>query len=481
MKYWFSLLLAPAMALAAETPQDFAFGVPVQVDGREALYEVEVPASVYQGVVRRDLGDLRVFNAGGEPVPFALEPRPVRRAEKPQPIAVKYFPLYGEQPGGLEGLQLRVEQAGGGTVVSVKSEGAKPAAKRKLLAYLVDVSALERPYEALEVDWRQDSTSFATNLRVEASDDLKNWSTVVSQAPLVRVDYGGQRLEQRTVEFQPRTAKYLRLSWPVSSKGEGAGGEQPLELTRVMVRTGDVFLEPERVWKDVQPASGEKPGEYTFDLGGQFPVERIRFSLPQDNTIARVELLSRQDPRHEWRLVTSTVVYRLMQHGRQVASPDLAIATNSDRYWMMRVDQKGGGLGSGLPQLGVGWVPQKVVFAARGQGPFQLTYGSSRVQPASYPIDTVVPGWRSDKQPRLAQAKTLPERLLAGPTALRRQLDYKVWGLWSALVVGVLLLGWMAWRLSKQMQAQANPPRPPLQKGGDTPRAPVQKGGDTAD
>jgi hypothetical protein len=117
------------------------------------------------------------------------------------------------------------------------------------------------------------------------------------------------------------------------------------------------------------------------------------------------------------------------------------------------VDQKGGGLGSGLPRLSAGWVPQKLVFAARGNGPFQIAYGSSKVQPAAYPIETVVPGWRSDQQPKLAHAELLPERLLGGAAALHRPFNYRVFGLWGALVLGVLLLAWMAWRLSKQMQS----------------------------
>jgi Protein of unknown function (DUF3999) len=472
MKSLLVVLLTPALCCAAETPKDFAFGMPLEVDGREALYELEIPASVYQGVARRDLGDLRVFNADGEPVPFAFEPRPQQQKEKPPPVTVKVFPLYGEQAADLDGLQLRVEKAGSGTVVSVRSEGAHPAAKRRLLAYLVDVSGLEQPYEALEVDWRQDSPSFATNLRVEASDDLRSWSTVVSQAPLVRVDYGGQRLEQRTVEFAPRTAKYLRLSWPVhgsprpQSRVEGTA-DQPLELTRVQVRTGGAVQEPERAWKDVQAAAGEKPGEYLFDLGGRFPVERIRIGLPQDNTVARVELLSRPDSSKEWRTVTSAVVYRLMQQGQSIASPELAFAPNGDRYWLLRVDQKGGGLGSGMPKLSAGWVPVKLVFAARGKGPFQIAYGNSHVDRTAYPIETVVPGWRSDKQVKLAQAQALPERLLAGPAALRPQRDYKTLTLWAALDASVLLLGWMAWRLSKQMRAAKNPPVAPAETKED--------------
>ncbi len=453
MKSLLALLLAPALCLAAEQPQDFAFGLPVQVDGREALYEVEIPASVYQGITRPDLGDVRVFNADAEPVPFALEPRPPQRAQKPQPIALQYFPLYGEQAADLDGLRLRVEKSGAGTVVSVKSDGGEPLAKRRLLAYLVDASALKQPYEALELDWRQDSASYATNLRVEASDDLKSWTTVLSQAPLVRIEHDGQRLEQRTVEFQPRTAKYLRLSWPAFGKADGPGRAEPLELTRVMVRTGDIALEPERAWREALPEAGEKPGEYLFDLGGQFPVERVRFALPQENTIARVELFSRPDSRHDWQLVTSSVIYRLMQQGHQVSSPDLAVAMNTNRYWLLRVDQNGGGLGSGLPRLSAGWVPQKLVFAARGKDPFQIAYGSSKVQAAAYPIETVVPGWRSDQRPKLAHAELLPERLLGGAAALHRPFNYRVWGLWGALTLGVLLLAWMAWRLSKQMQS----------------------------
>jgi len=117
------------------------------------------------------------------------------------------------------------------------------------------------------------------------------------------------------------------------------------------------------------------------------------------------------------------------------------------------VIEKGGGLGSGLPRLTVGWVPQRLVFAARGQGPFQLAYGSVKMQPAAYPVETVVPGWRSDQQPTLARGELLPERLLGGTAALRIVTNYKVWGLWAALSVGVLLLAWMTWGLARQMRS----------------------------
>jgi hypothetical protein len=147
------------------------------------------------------------------------------------------------------------------------------------------------------------------------------------------------------------------------------------------------------------------------------------------------------------------VAYRLRQQGQQVVSSDIAVGVNGDRYWLLRVDQKGGGLGSGMPKLNVGWVPVKLVFAARGNAPFQIAYGSGGVQRAAYPIETLVPGWRTQSQVALAQAHTLPERLLGGPEVVRPKRNYKVWALWTALDAGVILLAWMAWRLSRQMRS----------------------------
>jgi len=443
------LLLSSACA-AAESPEDFAYSVPLQTEGSDALYEAQIPASVYRGVTRRDLGDVRVFNSAGEPVPFALEPRPERRGERPAPTRVKYFPLYGAQTADLEGLRLRVERAGGGTVLNVTSDRAPPTAERRLLGYLIEASDVEQPYETLELDWRQQESSSAANVKLEASEDLKTWSVVLAQSPLVRIDSNGERLEQRTLDFAPRRSKYLRLSWPQAAK--------PIDLTAATVRAGEILREPDRVWLQASPQDATKPGEYLFDLGGPFPIDRLRLALPQDNTIARVELLSRSDPKQGWQPVTGATVYRLTRQGEQVVSPDLAVAGAGDRYWLVRVDQRGGGLGSGVLKLSAGWVPQKLVFAARGAGPFQIAYGSTTAQPASYPIETVVPGWRSRAQPKLAAAQVLPERLLAGKAALQPKRDYKIWGLWTVLVAAVFLLAWMAWRLAKQMQAPGSNP-----------------------
>ena len=58
-------IAAFALSANAESPSDFAFRIPLVTDGEAAFFRVELPPPVYEGAVRRDLGDLRIFNGDG--------------------------------------------------------------------------------------------------------------------------------------------------------------------------------------------------------------------------------------------------------------------------------------------------------------------------------------------------------------------------------------------------------------------------------
>ena len=50
---WFLVAYAGA-AIAADRPDDFAYGSTLEADGSEALYEITLPATVYRGAARAD-------------------------------------------------------------------------------------------------------------------------------------------------------------------------------------------------------------------------------------------------------------------------------------------------------------------------------------------------------------------------------------------------------------------------------------------
>lgn len=439
-----SLLVLSMVAGAAEQPQDFAYAIAIHADAQDALYQIEIPAAVYRGVSRADLGDIRVFNAQGEVVPHAFRPRGAGSAEKTAAVELPLFPLYAEAGVEVEGMDVRIQKRADGTIVNIVSHGKSVAAQRKLRGYVLDASGLTKPLQALLFDWTSTGEGFAGKVRIEGSDDLAHWSLLVPDAPLVSLEFGGHRLQQKRVDLRIQKHKYLRVSWLQNQK--------PLELLGVRAEPAASTVEAQRVWQAfAAPSAGGKAGEIEYDLGGHFPFDRARVELPQANTLAQLQVLTRAKPDENWRPVTNATVYRLRHQGEDLNSPEIVVSGRGERYWLLRVDQKGGGIGAGVPVLHIGWVPQHLVFAARGSGPFQLAYGNREAKALAYAIDSLIPGYKTEAELHVKPAQLGDPVTLAGVARLREPVDYKKWALWASLVLGVALLGWMAYRLSRQM------------------------------
>lgn len=449
-----SLLLCAGIAGAQERASQFAHGAGITVEGSESHYRFALPAAAYMGIARRDLGDVRVFNGVGEAVPYAFVPL------KPKTIApdvrpARLYPLYGEENKGLDGVGMRLEQTARGTVVHVDSRsGLRPAA-RKLLGYLVDAGEDPPPLAALVLDWqvREGFTGFA---RVEASEDLKHWRPLVEAAPVVFLEHEGTRLEQKRIEVSSAKRRYLRLSF-TSVPSDFALKQVGLELRSDL-------RQPDRDWLGTPGTlDARRPGEYVFDTGGHFPVDRLRFSLPQPNTVAQAQMLVRDRPEDAWQPVITAMLYRLRRDSRDIVNPEVVVPADTRRYWLLKVDQRGGGLGAGEVRLEFGWIPHELVFAARGTSPFSLAYGMKTAKPSAMPIAAVVPGYKSD-EPLAARVVTVSVEALRGreqPSFLKDPVSFaraavesgeaKKWALWAALVAGVLILGWMAFALLRQL------------------------------
>lgn len=443
------LLLAQSAAFAAETPADFAYGIPIEIEAKDALYEIEIPAAVYRGITRSDIGDLRIFNGQGEVVPHAFRPPPARPIS---PVSLPVFPLYGESDQKLEDLSVRINKRGDGTIVDIQNRATRGSQSTPLRGYLLDASSLKTAIEALLLDWQTTSESFVGEVRVEGSDDLAAWTILTDRAALARLTFGGHQVQRNRVDVRFAKFKYLHVSWPKS--------QAPLESLTVAAEPAGHVINSPRMWQTIAGSelSGKK-GEYSYDLGGHFPFDRLRIDLPEINSWAQVQILARTATSDEWRQVTSAIVYRLRDRDTEVTSQEIALSRRGERYWLLRADQKGGGVGSGVPAIQIGWVPQKLVFVARGAGPFQLAFGNAAAKPAAYPVESVIPGYKTDAEFKVKAATLGAQTTLSGEARLRASLDYKKLALWGSLIFGVILLGSMAWRLSRQLTKTPTDPK----------------------
>lgn len=452
------VILLPLSAAAAPaerlTPEQFTWQQAIEVDGREAIYRFELPRSVHSDT-RRDQGDLRIFNAAGEVVPHALLEYTPPAERSLQTTALNHFPVYRSATTAT-GVTIDVRQRTDGSLISARVDtGRTPRAGPGLAGYLLDASAIKRPVVALIAEWQEQAQGTVIPVQVEASDDLQNWRSVSRNAQLVDLSYGGQRLRRNRIELDGTAARYWRLTWPAD--------REAIALSSIAAETSTQVERPRPLRWDPATAlrSGEKAGEFLFESGG-LTVESLRLALPQANTVTPIRIFHRDKDRDPWREAANTIAYRLERNGGEIVAPPIAICCSNDRLWMIAFDQRGGGIGAGMPQVELGWVPRQLLFVARGTAPFRLAYGNRNAMPTNFSAATLVPGYRPEDFPKLPEAR-LGTATRAAATATTEAFpgpaDAANWrsiGLWGILVLGVLGLGGMTWHLLREMNRKTD-------------------------
>jgi hypothetical protein len=450
-----------ALAAPEKLPQ-FLHSAPLLLEGKGAIYALTLPGEVYRGIARRDLGDLRVLNGAGEVVPHALERQVGTEKKTGSSLPLAFFPLLGAAGRPVEDLKLIVERRPDGTLKAVIATGDRRAPEPRVIGYLIDASAATTSLRELRFTWEAGPEGTSLDARIEASDDLRSWRAAGS-GPLIVLRRGDAVLERRAIEIGPLRAKYFRLSW--------RAGQNDPKLAGVVAQFVDAAADTPRAWQRFEGAAGVKPGEYVFELPQSLPVDRLRFDLPQENTVVSTSLATQDRPGGPERGVASTVLYR-MAHGEQkLVNPELQIPATAEKRWVLRVDARGGGLGSGIPVLHAGWVPHRLVFVARGEAPFQMVFGNAEAASSAMPVQSLVPGHATDKPVAALSAKfglvVTKEILKQTPAVAARdyveQMDRKKLWLWGSLLLAVLVIVGMAWRLTREMPAPGEPakPRPP--------------------
>jgi Protein of unknown function (DUF3999) len=435
MKPFVVLSLAIAATSTGSSPTDFAYRMQVLGTHDAAAYRVALPLAVYRKISHADLADLRVFNGSGEQVPFAIE-RPAAGTVSNAATAFSSFPLKDDSTATLDAIKVTIESGKG--AINVQT-GGQASPTGRINTYLVDGRSLEVPVAALQLEWPQDAADFAGRVRVEASDTLGDWRVVSNAAPIANLHSNEERLIEQRVEFSPTKAKYWRLSW--------SGATAPFILTSVLAEPARQNVEARHTSLNVAAVASRKaPGEFEYDLSASVPVDRVNLELPDANTVVDVELLSRKRPADAWHVVRRSGFYRLKSEGEELRNGPVSIALNTDRYWLLRTDPKGGGLGNTAPHLVVDWVPHEVVFVARGTGPFYVAYGSATAESAAISLAglpknvSIDSASLSDPEPSGGDSRLQPP---ATPYPWKTPL------LWAILIAGAVLLAWMAYRLSK--------------------------------
>lgn len=430
---------------------DFAYGYNLEVDGDGAIYSLNLPADVYQGMVRADHGDIRVFNSHGDVVPYVLRRDEQTSTTVHAPIAVPIFPLYGTTDSGAVSAStsnLHITTNEQGSVIDI-NYGKTDLKTQKLSGYLLDLSEIDTVPNALQVQWPENQTDFVIAVHVEASDDLNHWRSLVASSTLSRLQYGAHQLIQDKIELPLHKVKYLRLGWNTTSN---------VSFDKIMAQFPATVAAQARVWHEMSanPQLSKDNNEqiYNFDAQGYFPIDRIAVQFSQHNSVIQSVIESADSQTGPWHMQYQGLLYDLMQSGTVLSTPTLTIPHTTERWWRIRVVKSENSNASVLT-LKLGWIPEQLLFAAQGESPFTLAFGSGRVVASSSMLDQVLQQDGLKKETQLIKPARLGARVSLGDMSRLQPAapptPWKKWILWAVLVVGVIILATMAYRLVRQL------------------------------
>jgi hypothetical protein len=449
-----ALALASGSTMAAPAPDDFRAGHVLELPRPSPLYELALTRAVYAGLTRADLGDLRVFNGAGEPVPHAIEMPASTGPGETERVALPMYPVPEPRPG--ESGRLRLDLSDGTTELRLDLQR---AGARASSALLLDARRLAGPIAGLTLAWSPGAGSFLGRASVQTSDDLETWTTVAPAAPIATLEHLGERLERNRIPLPGVRTRFLLLRL----SGDGPAPA----IAAVYARTSPARVPVAKRWLSVEVTPDpERTHRYRFQVPVALPLRSLRIRAPEANTLAHVRVLGRATEAAPWQERGRGRIYRLEFPGVTLENPPLAVSGHGVREFVLEVDRRGGGLGQSPPAVEVGWIPHLLVFVARGQGPFTLAYGSGRAEPSALEPGEIlgVPGRRATGalgSAGLPAAKLGDVQELGGTEALSEPTppaDWKRIGLWTALAFGTALLAWLALRVATDLRRGGIPP-----------------------
>lgn len=454
-----ALLLAALLPLplwAAEAaPADFAWTATLDTGPHQGLVRLPVPAGALARLQSQSAADLRVFDARGQAVPFALAAPPqAPAAARTRTAAVPALPLYasGGRTPPRGAVSVRLDDGGQGQSVWVQLDPraattADPAQRQR--SALFDTRRQQGTVSGLAVQAVLPA-NMPVRITVSTSSDLATWTPVDVDGRLYRFDGAGAPSNDTLDLPEPLALanRYLRLDWA--------------DQDGVTVQSVTGLVAPARAAQagprvDLPPPQPDGPAARVWELGFATPLAALDLATPQANTLVPVRILGRNQPSEPWRSLGQTVLYRVGAPGQDNANAPVQLHGQATRW--LRIEATHGGRLEGIPlAVRAVFAPLEIVFLAGTAGPYQLAAGRAETPPSALPL-AMLAGTGAARPQDLPAARIgeVRERPPAPAPAWAAWLpagtDGRTLMLWLVLAAGVALLGGVAFALLRQMNA----------------------------
>ncbi|RYD14895.1 MAG: DUF3999 domain-containing protein [Lysobacteraceae bacterium] len=445
-----ALVAVFAGAVHAATPGDYAWLFPLATPVADAsAWRIDLPPEVYARAHDVELRDLEVFNAAGQPVPFARVSSRAEAASRTRDIALPTLALPAQSRAQDADLRLVIERAADGRVRRIDADedtGTDDATPTR--QWLLDAGEPACAIERITLAWDAPASGVVASFVVEAGPDLQAWRRV-GAGNVLALEQDGTRIERRDITIDATREPWLRLQ----RRDDGVPLPGLRASARCVDRDGAVVP---RDWIEANPSGRDEAGAYAYRLPAALPVVGARIELGNDNALAALTLSARDAlDATRWTPLARQTAFRLRAGAETLRNADLEfpVGPRRDAFRIESATPL-----AVAPKLSLAWTPDRFVFLAEGAGPYVLAVGSARARRPAHPVDAALATLRAtlgaDWQPPAAIAG--PPRESAGARALQpapRPVPWRSWLLWSVLVAGAALIAFFALRLLRDADA----------------------------
>lgn len=450
---------AVAQTAPPDTPANYSHTIPLTVSGKNAMVQLRLPPAVYLNAHSAALDDLRVFDASGRALPFALLHPAAQAQDSRRQFAVRMFPV-GLTQGDTRDVRndVDIKLAPDGSVTSISSRHAAAGGDDTHAGLVLDFGKDRTPVDALVFTLPDGVDNYQAQVALEVSDDLQTWETVGYANLAWLANRERDTLTSNRMEFGARTIRYGRLYWPHGHAQQFAAIMAESRTSTAQAPAQDSIV--------LQAHAGRFPNDLAYDAPIGLPVSRLGLRFSDTNVVMPavvghyVELpTTRGTSRTRWEFDPrlQATFFQITQDGKQRASPDIELDDVHAASWVVRPqDAK-----DKQPALRLSWPPATLVFLGSGAPPYTLRVGRDKAKPMRRDIEQVAPGFSQAELDALEQAVAGPvqagtgsaleasDAMAAGYAAQQRKLV-----LWAVLLLGVAVLGVMAWKLVAQMKRE---------------------------
>jgi len=479
-----------SVAVAAQTPQPVqpkqlklenmaaTMGVtPLATGG--SLQRIPLPAELMMHSQSPTLADLRLFNAKGEPMPFAVRGTATEStAVTSNKITLKAIPIRKEGntiragntsvqiKNGVAEIKVLVEAP---SVTGGKNDASKTT-KGIDAGRLLDTRKVEGVLTAISFDIDLPANTVVP-ITLEASRDFVNWETLASAKSVYRFsDVGSANTSEEAPQLTSIELlnsqnggeikdRYLRVTWPAQTNF----GVELRSATLTMETSKRVpIAQPKR---PLGAPSATATHSQEWQLASPLRLRALALTTDELGTLMPLTILGRdgdKDDKQPWRILATTVLFKLdlpsADAGKRMTSTNAPVMLNGASVRQLKIEAapSSAGIAANLITAAIEYEAQEIIAAIKPADNITVAVGAKNAASIALPLQTLVPDISIQRLLQLGlvgesdAVKFYPERLLAiAPT---QPMDNKRMVLWAALVLGVGVLGAMAWATMRQLK-----------------------------